>query len=136
MTSVEEVYRAYNEAENSHDLRRTRALVSEELAVTVNGVPSLGSAADDERATAVLLQAYPDYRRELVEVLGVGGRGFARWRMRGTPAAGQEELGELDVHGCSVVTVADGRIVAADLYVDSTAVSVLLERARAEEEAS
>lgn len=131
MDVAEEVYRAYNDAENAHDMARVAGLVADGLVVTVNGQPALGSAEDDRRATVELLACYPDYRREVVDVVADGARAAVRWRMVGTPTATvAAELGPLDLHGCSVVTVADGRIVSASLYVDEEPVRRIIERAR------
>jgi ketosteroid isomerase-like protein len=123
------VYRAYNDAENAHDLEATARLVADDLAVEVNGRPQLGSAEDDAVANAELLRCYPDYHREIVAVVEAGDQAAVRWRMAGTPAPGLD-LGPLDVHGCSFVQVADGRITRASLYVDGGLVERLLERAR------
>jgi hypothetical protein len=39
-------------------------------------------------------------------------------------------LGPLDLHGCSVVEVADGQLARAYLYADGRVLEGLLERAR------
>lgn len=124
-SEVERVYRAYNAAENAHDLRATTALVSDDLTVTINGLPRLGSASDDEKANELLFECFPDYRREIVDVLVDGERGTIRWRMVGSPASGLR-LPRLDVHGCSIVTVSGGRITHAHLYVDGATLEAVL----------
>jgi ketosteroid isomerase-like protein len=123
-----QVYRAYNDAENAHDLVAAQRLVAPDLSVEVNGRPAVGSAEDDRAANAALLAGYPDYRREIVDAVVDGDRAAVRWRMLGTPATG--ELDPLDVHGCSVVTVADGRITEATLYYDGAALDAVLARAK------
>ena len=131
MPEVERVYRAYNNAENAHDLAATTALVTDDLQVTINGARQLSSASDDERAMAALFAAYPNYRREIVEVISQGDRGTIRWRMAGTPADGLA-LDPLDVHGCSIVTVRDGLLADAHLYVDRAALNAILPSGEAE----
>lgn len=125
MSEVERIYRAYNDAENAHDLEATTALVTEDLAVAINGIPQLSSGSDDEQANATLFATYPDYHREVLEVIAEGDRGAIRWRMVGTPAAGLD-ISALDIHGCSVVEVRDGRLARANLYVDMNALSAVL----------
>jgi ketosteroid isomerase-like protein len=125
MSEVERVYRAYNDAENAHDLEATTALVTEDLAVAINGIPQLSSGSDDEQAMAALFATYPDYRREVLEVIVEGDRGAIRWRMVGTPAAGRD-IAPLDLHGCSVVEVRDGRLARANLYADMSVLAAVL----------
>lgn len=124
-TTVGDIYRAYNDAENAHDLQATAALVTDDLQVAINGVPQLSSGADDEQANAALFAAYPDYRREVLEVIEDGSRGAVRWRMVGTPAS-DSGLPPLDLHGCSVVEVRDGRLARAHLYVDTAVLAAIL----------
>lgn len=117
MPTVEEVYLAYNEAENAHDLERTGRLVAEDLVVEINGQPAISSADDDARANADLIRCYPDYRREVLEIVADDHRGAIRWRMCGTAAPSvADRLGPLDLHGCSFIEVAEGRIARARLY--------------------
>lgn len=116
LTSPAEVYTAYNEAENRHDLEASTALVAPDLVVTVNGRPVVSSAEDDRIAMAQLLARYPDYRRELDEVLAVRDRVIVRWRMIGTPV--EASVPRLEVAGCSIVRAEGGRLVEAYLYYD------------------
>lgn len=127
--SAAEVYRAYNDAENSHDLTATRRLIADDLYVEINGRAELGSAEEDDVANAELLRCYPDYRREVVDVVSAGDRAAVRWRMIGTSAP-DSGLDPLDVHGCSVIEVAGNRITKAFLYVDGGVLDALLERSR------
>jgi ketosteroid isomerase-like protein len=123
------VWLAYNAAENAADFAAMGSLVAADLDVTVNGRPAVASAEDDERAMRQLMVAYPDYRREVDEVLGSGDRAVARWRMVGTPASA--DLPRLDVSGCSVVRVEDGRIAKAHLYYQGAALDEVLRSAGA-----
>ncbi len=127
LNNVDSIYRAYNAAENAHDGDATSRLVSTHLSVTINGVAELSSGADDEVANAALFAAYPDYHREIVEILTTGDRGTVRWIMHGTPASGSD-LPKLKLSGCSVVQVRDGQIVNAHLYADMTALRRILPR--------
>ncbi|MFF3494624.1 nuclear transport factor 2 family protein [Streptomyces sp. NPDC002795] len=125
MTDAEKIFRAYNDAENAHAPDTAAQLLAPDLDVQVNGRQALASAEDDRAANDELLRRYPDYRREIVDVVANGERAVARWRMRGTPSAADGE--PLDVHGCSVVTVRDGRITQAFLYYDGGALAAVLD---------
>lgn len=127
--TVESVYLAYNDAENAHDLAATTALVTDDLKVSINGVPQLASGADDEEANSALFAAYPDYRREVLDIIDNGDRGAIRWRMVGTPAPGTH-LPPLNLHGCSIVAIRDGRLAEAFLYTDTTMLDSILPSAK------
>lgn len=122
---VAEIYRAYNAAENAHDIRATAALVTADLSVSINGIAQLSSGAQDNAANAALFAAYPDYHREVVEIIPSGNRGTVRWVMRGTSAPGSD-LPDLELPGCSVVTIRDGRLASAHLYADMRALERIL----------
>jgi hypothetical protein len=108
------IWLAYNEAAAADDFERMAQLVAPGLAVTDNGVPALGSAADDEVAMRQLRHDYPDYRREVVEVIPAGERATVRWRMTGSPR--DPSAAPMDISGCSIVRVEGGVITEAHLY--------------------
>lgn len=124
-SEVDRVYRLYNNAENAHDVDATRRLVDDALEVTINGILQLASGKADGQANSDLFEAYPDYSREVLEVVVSGDRGTVRWRMVGTPAVGTNRP-PLDLHGCSIVTVREGRITQAHLYADTTILATIL----------
>lgn len=128
ISEVERVYRAYNAAENAHDLDATTALVDAELAVSINGRARIASGEEDAEANARLFAAYPDYRREIVEIIAEDTRAAVRWRMVGSPAAGSGARA-LDLHGCSVVEAREGRLTRAFLYVDESTLASILPNA-------
>jgi ketosteroid isomerase-like protein len=124
-----EVYVAYNDAENAKDLAMLTNLVSADLRVQVNGRAAVSSAAEDERAMLELFRTYPDYHREIEEIVVAGDRATVRWRMRGT--AGIDASPALDVSGCSVVSVRGGQLTHAFLYYEGAALNAVLARAGA-----
>jgi ketosteroid isomerase-like protein len=127
------VYRAYNEAENRRDGAAMGALLAPDLVVEVNGRPALASAQDDAQAMAALFVAYPDYHREIASVVDGGEAAAIRWRMTGHAATRSGGgVPDLDVHGCSVVVVHEGRIVRAWLYSADGAMEAALDRAAGE----
>ena len=108
------IYCAYNDAENGRDQAAMNALLAPDIAIELNGRAALSSAEDDAVAMAALFDAYPDYHREIVSIVDGGDTAAVRWRMAGHAAARfGGRLPDLDVHGCSVVAVRDGRMVRA-----------------------
>ncbi|MCX6452489.1 MAG: nuclear transport factor 2 family protein [Actinobacteria bacterium] len=126
-----EIYRRYNEAENRKDSEGTGRYVAHDLYVEINGVAEVASAEADAIAMNELYSCYPDYRREILEMIEAGDRVTVMWSMRGTPAlAVSSELGELDVRGVSVVT-ANGKVMTrASLFMESGALDAVLKRAQ------
>ena len=115
--TAEAVYRAYIEAERRRDEAAMGALLASDIVIELNGRPALDSAEDDAAAMAALFDAYPDYQRELIEVIGEGSRAAARWRMVGHPRPElADRLPELDIRGCSFVVVEDGRRTEAYVW--------------------
>jgi predicted ester cyclase len=132
MGSIEEsaaVYAAYNDAENAKNFPAMTKLVSAELRVEVNGQVAVSSADEDQRAMLELFRTYPDYHREIEEIVVAGDRATVRWRMRGT--AGIDAIPALDVSGCSVVSVRAGQLTHAVLYYEGAALNAVLARAGA-----
>ncbi len=109
-----EVYRAYVAAETERDEPAMQALLAPDISIELNGAPALASAEEDGAAMAALFAAYPDYHRELIEVIEQDSTAAARWRMVGHPRAElAERLPVIDIRGCSIVSVQDGRMTAA-----------------------
>ncbi|NIA25695.1 MAG: hypothetical protein GWP04_09015 [Gammaproteobacteria bacterium] len=117
VASAGDVYRAYNDAENRQDHETMDSLLADDIEITVNGVTAISSAEGDAVAMAALFEAYPDYRREILGIVEERTKAAVRWRMVGTPAGKiRDQLGPLDLHGCSVVEVKEGKISRAWLY--------------------
>ena len=129
--SAGEIYRSYNEAENIHDHDAMTSLLADGIEIAVNGTTALSSARGDRLAMAALFDAYPDYRREILAMVEAGATAAVRWRMRGTPGeAYQDRLDQLDLEGCSVIEVAEGRISRAWLYSAPGPIGAILELAK------
>lgn len=121
------VYRAYVEAETERDRPAMQALLAPDIAIELNGVPALGSADEDDAAMAALFGAYPDYRREIIDIFEAGSRAAARWRMVGHPRPElADRLPAIDIRGCSVVDVEDGRMTRAYVWSPSDALDRVL----------
>ena len=121
------VYRAYIDAETRRDDVGMAAMMAPDIAIELNGVPALASADEDIAAMSALFEAYPDYRREILEIIEQGDRAAARWRMLGHP---REELVArlpvIDIRGCSYVVVADGRMTEAYVWSSEGALEQIL----------
>lgn len=124
--SAAEIYRAYNAAENDHDLFRTTSLLAESLTVQVNGINQVSSADEDKDAMELLYMIYPDYRREIVRIIDAGDEATIIWRMRGTPRVNHGEHLQLNVEGVSVVTSNGFLLTHASLFVNSVALDQTL----------
>ena len=126
--SAAEVYLAYNRAENAHDWDATTALLAPDIRVAVNGVREVSSAEDDRRAMTVLVALFPDYRREVLQIVAHGDEAAIRWRMSAHSAEVPPVV--LDVEGASFITVADGRICEAHLCAPGDELARALDLAR------
>ncbi len=129
--SAGRVWLAYNAAENARDRDTMMSLVAPYLSVTINGAPALSSSEDDERAMRLIFETYPDYRREVEEVIEVDGgrRAVVSWRMRGTSSF--VTAPELDVAGCSIVRADAGVLTHASLFYSGQVLDDLLQRVEA-----
>jgi predicted ester cyclase len=122
-----EVYRAYVEAETRRDEAAMSAVLAPDITVELNGQAALGSAVEDAAAMAALLAAYPDYHREIIDVIEEGDRAAARWRMVGHPRSELTDLvPTIDIRGVSVVTVEGGRMTEAFVWSPSDALERVL----------
>ena len=125
------IYRAYVDAETRRDEAAMIATLAADVVIELNGARALGSADEDAAAMTALFEAYPDYHREIIEMVGEGSRAAARWRMVGHPRpdlAGR--LPGLDIRGCSVVAVVDGRMTEAYVWSPSGVLEEILAMVR------
>jgi steroid delta-isomerase-like uncharacterized protein len=71
-----------------------------------------------------LFRAFPDFKMEIVEIVAEGEKAAVRWRAIGTfsGSASFEGLApngsRVDIQGCDVLTVRDGRIQHNDAYMN------------------
>jgi predicted ester cyclase len=127
MDTAADVYRAYVDAETRRDDDGMAAMLAPDVVIELNGKPALGSADEDAAAMAALFDAYPDYHRELIDVIGEGSRAAARWRMVGHPRPELVDRSpELDVRGCSFVVVEGGRMTEAYVWSPAGVIEQIL----------
>ncbi len=127
MPDAAEVYLAYVDAESRRDEDAMAAALAPDVVIELNGRAALSSAEEDAAAMAALFEAYPDYRREIIEVIGEGSRAAVRWRMFGSPRADLAgRLPALEVRGCTFVRVKDGRMIEAYVWSPAGALDEVL----------
>ena len=127
MPAAGEVYRAYVDAESRRDGDAMRDLLAPDISIELNGRPALGSAEEDAAAMDALFELYPDYRREIIEIIDDGERVAARWRMVGRPRPDMTgTLPPLDIRGCTFAAVEAGRMVSAHVWSPAGIIEELL----------
>jgi predicted ester cyclase len=125
--NAEGIYRRYNEAENLHDWDTTSKLLSPEIQVAVNGLLAVSSPEEDSHAMKTLVTMFPDYRREIVQIICNEDRASIRWQMTGTSSL--NPVGNLSVEGVSLIRTFQETIVEAFLFADSDELDKTLENA-------
>ena len=71
-----------------------------------------------------LFSAFPDFEMEIVEIVAAGEKAAVRWRATGSFDGGTSFEGlapngsHVDVQGCDVLTIRDGRIQHNDAYMN------------------
>jgi glyoxylase-like metal-dependent hydrolase (beta-lactamase superfamily II)/predicted ester cyclase len=126
MATTAEIAKRYFEALGAHDLDAAAEVwepggidrfVGQQELVAPDGVRQYFSA---------LFAAFPDFSLEIIDMTTARNRTAVRWRGRGTFAGpgsfqGFEPNGaRLDIEGCDVLTIADGKVQHNDAYVDGS----------------
>jgi steroid delta-isomerase-like uncharacterized protein len=123
-TEAETVARAYFEAVANRDLDAMAAPWEPGAADVIHGVVEM--RVPDELRTwfGGLFAAFPDFRFEVLDVLAGGDKAAVRWHATGTfDGSGRFEGltpngASVDLEGCDVLTVRDGRIQRNDAYMN------------------
>jgi steroid delta-isomerase-like uncharacterized protein len=123
---AETVARGYFEAVGRRDLDAMMAFYEPGGTGEIYGLVEL-QVPDSYRAWfGNLFRAFPDFRLEIVEVVASGEKAAVRWHAVGTfdGSARFEGLdpngARVDIQGCDVLTVRDGRIQRNDAYMNGT----------------
>jgi glyoxylase-like metal-dependent hydrolase (beta-lactamase superfamily II)/predicted ester cyclase len=123
-TSSVEVVRGYFEAMARHDLAAATAYWSPGGVERIIGQEDLIAPGGLTEYFGGLFRAFPDFRFEVLETVGEGERVAVRWQAQATFAGpgqfqGFEPNGaQVEIEGCDVMTVRDGRIEHNDAYLD------------------
>lgn len=118
------VARAYFEAIERRDLDAMTAFYEPGGTGEIHGLVEL-QVPDSFRAWfGGLFQAFPDFSFEILDVMSAGEKAAVRWRARGsftgsTRFEGLQPNGaHIDVQGCDVLTIREGRIHRNDAYMN------------------
>ena len=125
-SSPRDVVLAYFDALNRHSLDDAAALLSTELVEDITGIGVFRGPGEVRDFFDGLFKAVPDLELIVDATTAEEDRVAVQWRMRGTFTGGplfngvQATGGRLELRGCDVLTVADGKIVRNMAYQDGT----------------
>jgi steroid delta-isomerase-like uncharacterized protein len=118
------VARAYFEAVAARDLDAMVAPWQPGSPDVIHGVVEM-TVPDDLRSWfGGLFAAFPDFRFEILDIVASGEKAAVRWHATGTfDGSGRFEGldpngASIDLEGCDVLTVRDGKIVRNDAYMN------------------
>jgi steroid delta-isomerase-like uncharacterized protein len=123
-TDPASVGRAYFEAVGRRDLEAMTAFYEPGGVGEIHGLVSLTVPDSYQQWFGDLFRAFPDFKMEILDVIAGEEKVAVRWRAVGTfnGSANFEGLApngsSVDVQGCDVLTVHDGRIQHNDAYMN------------------
>jgi steroid delta-isomerase-like uncharacterized protein len=123
-TDVAGVARAYFEAIARRDLDAMEAFYEEGGTGEIHGLVELVVPGTYRTWFGSLFESFPDFEFEILDVMSAGEKAAVRWRARGafTGSARFEGLepngAQIDVQGCDVLTIREGRIHRNDAYMN------------------
>jgi len=118
------VAREYFEAVTARDIEAMVAPWQPGSADVIHGVVEMRVPEDLRTWFGNLFAAFPDFRFEILEITAAGEKAAVRWHATGTfdGSARFEGLdpngASVDLEGCDVLTVREGRIVRNDAYMN------------------
>jgi predicted ester cyclase len=118
------VAEAYFSAVGNRDLEAMAALWEPGGVGEIHGLVELVAPVSYGEWFGNLFRAVPDFRLEIVEIVAQGEKAAVRWRATGTfdGSARFEGLApngaRIDVTGCDVIAVRDGRLYRNDAYMN------------------
>jgi steroid delta-isomerase-like uncharacterized protein len=123
-TDAGTVARAYFEAVGRHDLDAMTEFYAPGGVGEIYGLVRLEVPESYRAWFGDLFRAFPDFEMEIVEVVAEGEKAAVRWRANGsfsgsTRFEGLEPNGaRVNVQGCDVLTIREGRIQHNDAYMN------------------
>jgi steroid delta-isomerase-like uncharacterized protein len=90
----------------------------------IHGLASLRAPEEVREWFANMFRAVPDFRMEVVDLVTTGDKVAVRWHMTGTFSGDAKFEGaiatgaKIDITGCDMLTVSDGKIVHNDAYMN------------------
>ncbi len=118
------VARAYFDAVARRDLDAMEACFEPGAVDQLHGLAELRVPGSFRSWFAALFAAFPDFEFEVLDVIASEEKAAVRWRARGTfdgtgRFEGLEPNGaKVDVQGCDVLTIREGRIQRNDAYLN------------------
>jgi steroid delta-isomerase-like uncharacterized protein len=123
-TDTEAVARAYFAAVTARDVEAMVACWEPGSLDVLHGVSELTVPDDLEAWFGSLFSAFPDFTFEVLDVLASGEKAAVHWRATGTFDGSAKFEGltpngrSVDVQGCDVLTVREGKVVRNDAYLN------------------
>jgi steroid delta-isomerase-like uncharacterized protein len=124
-TDTASVARAYFEAVGRRDLDAMEPFYEEGGSGEIHGLVELTVPGTYRPWFKSLFEAFPDFKFEVLDVMATGEKAAVRWRARGSFTGpvrfeGLDANGaSVDVQGCDVLTIRDGRIHRNDAYMNA-----------------
>jgi predicted ester cyclase len=124
-----EVARSYFEAVARQDLDAMESHYAPGGGGPIHGLVDLRVGGNYREWFGNLFRAFPDWRFEILDIVAEGERAAVEWRARGTfngdgRFEGMEPNGaSVDVQGCDLVTVRDGKLVDNQAYSSGTEIA-------------
>jgi predicted ester cyclase len=123
-TDTESVARAYFAAVTARDIEAMAACWEPGTRDVIHGVADMRVPEDLRAWFGNLFASFPDFSFEVLEVIAGGEKAAVHWHATGTfdGTARFEGLmpngSKVDVQGCDVLTVRDGKVVHNDAYMN------------------
>ena len=112
-------------AVNSHDLHHFASLLHQDVILesdAIPGSPLLGRETY-RQAMQGFINAFPDIRNRIEQIIASGDHVVARWRARGTHlgvfGAIEPTNRQIELHACDVFEVENGKVVHIWVYLDT-----------------
>jgi predicted ester cyclase len=127
--STAEVARSYFEAVGRQDVEAMEAHYEPGGGGPIHGLVDLKVGENYRGWFETLFRAFPDWKFEILNLVADGERAAVEWRATATfdgdaRFEGLEPNGaKLDVQGCDMVTIRDGRISRIDAYSSGTEIA-------------
>lgn len=123
-TETASIARAYFEAVAARDLDAMTDFWEPGGTGEIHGLVKLTAPHSYRAWFANLFTAFPDFRFEILDIVGDGDRAAVHWRASGTfngrtRFEGMEPTGaSIDITGCDLVTIRGGKIRRNDAYLN------------------
>ena len=123
-TDAESVARAYFDAVARRDVEAMAACWEPGTRDVIHGVADMRVPEDLRAWFGDLFAAFPDFSFEVLDVIAAGEKAAVHWHATGTFGGSARFEGLLpngervDVTGCDVLTVRDGKVVHNDAYMN------------------